>query len=127
MNDAPPSATVVARLSAGEKNARALADAIAEEFGADGIAASAFETGDGWAVEIVFPAAPDEARMRALVRRQAGDEVARSLVFERVAEKDWVAASLAGLAPVTAGRFVVHGAYHRARVPPNRIGIEIEA
>ena len=35
--------------------------------------------------------------------------------------------SLAGLAPVTAGRFIVHGAHDRAGVPLNRIGIEIEA
>ncbi len=32
-----------------------------------------------------------------------------------------------GLAPVSAGRFVIHGAHDRARVPINRIGIEIEA
>src|SRR5262249_41016988 len=35
--------------------------------------------------------------------------------------------SLEGLAPVEAGRFVVHGAHRRARVRANRIGIEIEA
>ena len=29
--------------------------------------------------------------------------------------------------PVAAGRFIVHGAHDRARVAPNRIGIEIEA
>jgi ribosomal protein L11 methyltransferase len=40
---------------------------------------------------------------------------------------DWVRDSLAGLAPVAAGRFVVHGAHDRARVAGNRIGIEIEA
>jgi ribosomal protein L11 methyltransferase len=38
-----------------------------------------------------------------------------------------VAQSLAGLPPVPAGRFVVHGAHHRDRIAPNRIGIEIEA
>ena len=32
-----------------------------------------------------------------------------------------------GLRPVTAGRFVVHGAHDRARVPSHCIGIEIEA
>src|SRR5262249_52438702 len=41
--------------------------------------------------------------------------------------KDWVKASLDGLAPVEAGRFIVHGQHDRARVPINRIGIEIEA
>ncbi len=35
--------------------------------------------------------------------------------------------SLAELAPVAAGRFIVHGAHDRARIPVNRIGIEIEA
>jgi ribosomal protein L11 methyltransferase len=35
--------------------------------------------------------------------------------------------SLDGLAPVEAGRFVVHGAHDRARVRANRIGVEIEA
>jgi ribosomal protein L11 methyltransferase len=35
--------------------------------------------------------------------------------------------TLIGLAPVTAGRFVVHGAHDRDRVPSHCIGIEIEA
>jgi ribosomal protein L11 methyltransferase len=38
-----------------------------------------------------------------------------------------VSESLAGLAPVAVGRFVVHGAHDRAGIPVNRIGIEIEA
>jgi len=47
--------------------------------------------------------------------------------FIAVAARDWVAQSLEGLAPVAAGRFLIHGAHDRHRVPPNRIGIEIEA
>ncbi len=47
--------------------------------------------------------------------------------FERIAGADWVAQSLAGLKPVRAGRFVIHGAHDRARPKPNDIGIEIEA
>src|SRR5262249_40834493 len=43
------------------------------------------------------------------------------------AAKDWVKASLEDLVPVPAGRFVVHGQHDRARVPPNKLGIEIEA
>jgi ribosomal protein L11 methyltransferase len=35
--------------------------------------------------------------------------------------------SLEGLTPVEAGRFVVHGAHHRASVRANQIGIQIEA
>jgi ribosomal protein L11 methyltransferase len=48
-------------------------------------------------------------------------------MFEVIAETDWVKQSLAGLVPVRAGRFLVHGAHDRARVPANAIGIEIEA
>src|SRR5262249_34850003 len=47
--------------------------------------------------------------------------------LETVTARDWVAASLAGLKPVAAGRFLVHGAHDRARIPAHRIGIEIEA
>jgi ribosomal protein L11 methyltransferase len=50
-----------------------------------------------------------------------------ALTFDTVETKDWVAASLADLKPVIAGRFTVHGAHDRARVAANRIGIEIEA
>ena len=58
----------------------------------------------------------------------AGDEQSAStVVVERVAPRDWVKESLAGLKPVTAGRFIVHGAHDRARVPGHCIGIEIEA
>ena len=42
-------------------------------------------------------------------------------------KRDWVANSLTGLAPVRAGRFLVHGAHDRARVGVSDIGVEIEA
>ncbi len=47
--------------------------------------------------------------------------------FDTVEAKDWVKATLDELVPVHAGRFVVHGAHDRAKVAPNRLGIEIEA
>jgi ribosomal protein L11 methyltransferase len=65
--------------------------------------------------------------VRTLLRNIAGDAVSQRLVFTTIAARDWVAQSLEGLAPVAAGRFVIHGAHDRRRVPPNRIGIEIEA
>jgi ribosomal protein L11 methyltransferase len=80
-----------------------------------------------WRVAMHFRAAPDEKMIRALTAAAAGNAAAKTLRFERVAAKDWVRESLAGLAPVTAGRFTVHGAHDRARIPFNRIGIEIEA
>ena len=57
----------------------------------------------------------------------AGDAVAAAIVFDTVEAKDWVKESLEGLVPVPAGRFVVHGQHDRANVPPNKLGIEIEA
>jgi ribosomal protein L11 methyltransferase len=65
--------------------------------------------------------------LRELVALAAGEDAARELAFETVAEADWVKRSLEGLTPVRAGRFLVHGAHDRARIPANSIGIEIEA
>ena len=65
--------------------------------------------------------------MRELVGNAAGDEVAQAIVFDTVEAKDWVKARLEDLVPVRAGRFVVHGQHDRASVPPNKLGIEIEA
>jgi ribosomal protein L11 methyltransferase len=47
--------------------------------------------------------------------------------LDTVEARDWVKASLEDLVPVPAGRFVVHGQHDRARVAPNKVGIEIEA
>jgi ribosomal protein L11 methyltransferase len=126
----PPesSVTVVARLACDGATARRLADALAEMFDAGDAAVAAFERPDGgWSFEAHFGAPPDETALRALVGTIAGDAAAQGLVLETVAARDWVAASLAGLKPVAAGRFLVHGSHDRARVPPHRIGIEIEA
>ncbi|EAU41889.1 ribosomal protein L11 methyltransferase [Fulvimarina pelagi HTCC2506] len=46
---------------------------------------------------------------------------------EELPDKDWMAEVLAGLKPVRAGRFLVHGRHDRAKVQPNDIAIEIEA
>ncbi len=62
-----------------------------------------------------------------LVGLAAGDNVAQSIVFDTVEARDWVKASLADLVPVPAGRFTVHGQHDRTRIPPNKLGIEIEA
>ena len=125
---ADPLATSVARLETDEQTARRLADLLAENFAADDVAVSLFDAGGGrWQVAIYFRAAPDREAVRAVVASAAGRTSAGKLNFARVAAQDWVRESLAGLAPVAAGRFVVHGAHDRAGIPVNRIGIEIEA
>jgi ribosomal protein L11 methyltransferase len=117
--------TTLARLVCDERTARTVADALSESFEAGGVAVAAVQgTGGRWVVEVHFETPPDESAVRVVVEKYAG---AVHLTFETIAAKDWVAASLAELKPVTAGRFTVHGAHDRAHVAPNRIGIEIEA
>ncbi len=121
-------ATTVARLKTDELSARKIDALFSECFADAAIAVSLVDSGHGsWTVAIHFPAAPDERAVRALAAAAAGPAAADALAFERVAARDWVRESLAGLQPVAAGRFIVHGAHDRARIPPNRIGIEIEA
>ncbi len=120
--------TTVARLPCDEPTARRLAAYLGEIFGGDDTACAAFEVDGGqWQVAIHFRDKPDEANLRAQVALAAGDQAAAALTLERIAPADWVEQSLAGLQPVRAGRFIVHGAHDRARVKPNDIAIEIEA
>jgi ribosomal protein L11 methyltransferase len=121
-------ATSVARLRTDEATAWRIADLFAERFDPAHTAAAVVEVADGgWIVELCFASAPDRDAVREIIAFAAGPQAARALTFETVAEKDWVAASLEGLQPVAAGRFVVHGRHDRARVAVNRVGIEIEA
>ena len=126
--DPSSSSSVVARLVTDEATARAIVDGVAESFDTlEAIASAQIDGPDRWAVAIHFRDPPNEAAIRALVALAAGQEPANALAFGAVQTEDWVKASLEGLAPVEAGRFFVHGAHDRARVPINRIGIEIEA
>jgi ribosomal protein L11 methyltransferase len=124
-----PAATPVARLETDEQTARRIADALdGGGIAVDNAAVSLSDMGSGrWRVALHFRTAPDEDAVRALVAAAVGREAAQALRFARVAAKDWVRESIAGLKPVAAGRFVVHGAHDRGRLPANRIGIEIEA
>jgi ribosomal protein L11 methyltransferase len=118
--------TTVARLACDEPTARRLAAALGESL--DDAVCAAFEGNGGqWQVAVHFAAPPDEPAVRALVALSAGEEAAATFRFEPVAPADWVAESLAGLRPVRAGRFLLHGAHDRAAVKRNDIGIEIEA
>jgi ribosomal protein L11 methyltransferase len=121
-----PDSTCVLRLATDEATAKRAASLFAETFDPEEAVASAFESGAAWAAEIHFAREPDRREAIGLLRVAAGD-AADGALFETVAKKDWVAASLEGLGPVRVGRFVVHGAHDRAKVLPNRIGIEIEA
>jgi ribosomal protein L11 methyltransferase len=118
-------ATTLARLSCDEPTARRLAAFFDDRLG-DDVAVAAFENDDRqWTVEITFTTAPDQNAIRELVKTGGGNPA--ELRFSELSEKDWVAASLAELTSVRAGRFLVHGFHHRGQFPANLIGIEIEA
>jgi ribosomal protein L11 methyltransferase len=123
--DAP---SMVARLDTDLIIAQAVADAVAERFALGDVAVSLSAAGGGrWQVAIHFRGEAKRERVRGAVAAAVGAEAAAALQFGSVEAADWVRQSLAGLRPVAAGRFVVHGAHDRTRVPLNHIGIEIEA
>jgi ribosomal protein L11 methyltransferase len=130
----PNNAAHVMRVTLDEARARAVADLMVESFEPAEAASTAFETeaawpggGKAWAVEVYFGFEPDEDGVRDLVAAAAGEDAAALVEFGLTEKQDWVANSLAGLKPVRAGRFLVHGAHDRDRLAPSDIGVEIEA
>ena len=118
----------VVRLETDERSAEKLSQTLSALEGATQIAVSLVDNGQKpWQVAIHFGGIPDHKKIRTLIAAAVGSTAAKRLRFERLATRDWVKASLEGLEPIQAGRFFIHGAHDRARVSPNRIGIEIEA
>jgi ribosomal protein L11 methyltransferase len=128
MSTLAPATSVRAWFPARTTDVRPVLDGLADSFDSVHVAVAAAEAGDGrWTISLDFHDPPNQTAVRAVVALVAGAETANALVFETIAARDWVEASLAGLTPVAAGRFLVHGAHDRGRVAANRIGIEIEA
>ena len=123
----PNPETFVARVTADRAVAHRIADALAEVLDPETSAVSLFEDGERWTVEAAFHDDADRTLISGIVAQIAGGDAAAGLTFSTIGTRDWVRASLEGLAPVRAGRFVVHGSHDRAQVRPNEIGIEIEA
>ena len=131
----PNNAAHMFRLVCGETAARAVADLIVEMFDPAEAAASAFELSPDtrdwesreWVVEAYFGDEPDQDYVRELIASAAGAEAASATEFLLIEQRDWIASSLEGLAPVRAGRFLVHGSHDRGAAGPNDIALEIEA
>jgi ribosomal protein L11 methyltransferase len=121
--------TPVIRLHLDEATAKRVVDVLEDAFPFGETSISAFETGkDAWSVEVYGSPELSTDELAAAMREALGPESA-GLRLEpgAIDEADWVAKSLAGLDPVPAGRFVVHGAHDRDKIPADAIGIEIEA
>ncbi len=129
----PSAVTHVMRLATDRVTANALSARLGEMLDADENAVASFEEPDGksWLLEVFFSRDPAPEDIRSLIRLAlpgaAGETASRDAVFEPLLQKDWIAASLEGLKPVRAGRFIVHGSHDRAAVRANDIPIEIEA
>jgi ribosomal protein L11 methyltransferase len=82
---------------------------------------SAFELGERglWEVEAFFADEPDEADLQA----RFGVPM-RVIAIE---DENWVARALDGLPPVETGRFFIYGSHDASIVPPQKIGLKIEA
>ncbi|MDR3489199.1 MAG: 50S ribosomal protein L11 methyltransferase [Bradyrhizobium sp.] len=112
-----------------EQTAKRVVDLLTESFFEGQAAIAAFERpGDGrWDITVHFAEPPDQTSIRELVGIAAGGDVAQEIAFDTVEARDWVKATLEELVPVRAGRFIVHGQHDRSTIPPNKLGIEIEA
>ena len=117
------------RLVSDERRARAVADLIVESFEPAEAASTAFETDDpwpgggkAWLMEAYFGSGAGRGGDPRPDRRRLGRATARSATFGLTAKRDWVANSLAGLKPVRAGRFLVHGRHDRSRRQGERRG-----
>lgn len=109
----------------GEPAAAALRDAL-DDLPAPPLATEVHDHDDGsgrWDAGGLFDGPPDAAGLALLAELHGAPD----FVVERVDDRDWVAQVRAELTPVAAGRFVVYGSHDRERIPPNRIGLEIEA
>jgi ribosomal protein L11 methyltransferase len=123
-----PSTTRATFAIGNEQTAKHVVDLLNESFFEGHAAIAAFERPDGrWDITVHFAEPPDQDSIRELVGLAAGDDVAQTIAFDTVEAKDWVKATLEELVPVRAGRFIVHGQHDRTKVPPNKLGIEIEA
>ena len=124
----PHRPTHVLRLITDEPSARAMTELLGEMFDPMETAVAAFEVEEtgAWRLEAYFSEEPDAEMIRDLIRPLVGAQ-ADEAAFETIDQQDWVRASLEGLKPVRAGRFLVHGSHDRDQVRANDLAIEIEA
>ena len=99
------------------------ASALEENFRIDPLAITINETDEEkglWEVTLYFGSQEEAEDARGL------DELRHGLIAP-MPQQDWVRQSLEGLAPVTAGRFFLHGSHDRHRRRAGGIALEIDA
>jgi ribosomal protein L11 methyltransferase len=81
---------------------------------------------EAWRLDAYF-SAPPSAEMVGMLKALAPSSGGAEPEVASVEDEDWVTLSQAGLEPIRAGRFFVHTPAHRDSVPPDAIGLEIDA
>ena len=115
----------------------ALADAFEARYGDEGLPASVFQADPDraptrdedahWRFSVYVTTAEADAwneRLAAMAREQGLPDDVERTDFGR---NDWVAETLRALAPVRAGRFLVHGSHDRGAVRAGDVAVEIDA
>lgn len=79
-----------------------------------------------WRLEAYFPVKPTNAVIKAIQQQIPSAASAKPLIV-RLPDADWVVLSQQGLKPVQAGRFYVHTASNKGKVPKGTVPFLIEA
>ncbi|MBD3765946.1 MAG: 50S ribosomal protein L11 methyltransferase [Rhodobacterales bacterium] len=109
----------------GQEAAEALAEAL-EDLDPEPAGVGVFEIEDGsgrWEVGAYFTDPPDDIALALLAAAWGAEPFAIS----ELPEVDWVAHVRRELHPIEAGRFFLYGSHDADKLPPGRIGLQIEA
>ena len=105
--------------------ARSMVGLIEESVTHPPLAVSLFEApGSGWTIDTYYESEIGLAAIAEIVGLESSDA---RISIAAVSDENWVAISQAGLPPVVAGRFLVHGSHDRAVGRHHRDAIEIDA
>lgn len=80
-----------------------------------------------WRLDLYFREPAARARIRDLLAEAGMEPPKDGVTLEEVPPEDWVKAASAQRGPVAVGRFFVHAAADRDRVPADAVAIELEA
>jgi ribosomal protein L11 methyltransferase len=108
--------------------AQAVSDALEQAAWPEAVAVSMSETDEArdlWAVQALYDAEPSVEDVGQALAFAEIEGI--TITVERLPDTDWVRESLAGLAPVVAGRLFVHGSHDRDARPATAISLEIDA
>lgn len=111
---------------AGRAAAEALAEHAEDVLDPEPVGTGVIEIEDGadrWEVGLYFTERPDEITLALL----AAAHGAQPFAISELPDVDWVAHVRRELAPVAAGRFLVHGGHDADKVPEGVIALQIEA